>query len=134
MCRFNGVLLGAGQGGLFEACCGTDDNGTKIDAYFIPYTVDFNDDHPKRLRRIYLGGIIEGNLKLTITGNGSDINGSYTITPNVSEIKQVKMFSIDRSVGHKWVYADIKFENVNGSFFAIDSILAVYSTHHRRRN
>jgi len=133
MCRFNGIILGAGTTGLFKACCGDDDNGVNIDAYFIPYTVDFDDNHPKRLRRVYIGGVLDNQLKLTVTGNGYSVNGPYTITHNASETKQVKMFAINRGIGYKWVYADFKFENVAGAFFAVDSILAVYSTHPKRR-
>jgi len=133
MCMFNGVPLGAGTSGLFQMCCGDDDNGVDIAAYFIPYTVDFDDNHPKRLRRVYVGGLFDDQLKLTVTGNGNSVNGPYTITHNSSETNQVKMFAINRGVGYKWVYADFKFENVAGAFFAVDSILAVYSTHHRRR-
>jgi len=134
MCMFNGVKLGAGPEGLFKLCCSDTDNGVNIDAYFIPYTVDFDDNHPKRLRRVYVAGEFNGQLNLTVTGNGDSINGPYTITPNAGETKQVKMFAINRGVGYKWVYADFKFENVSGSFFAVDSILALYSIHHRRRN
>jgi len=133
MCLFNGTVLGAGPDGLFKLCSGDDDNGTPINAYFVPYTVDFNDDHYKRLRRVYVDGIFDDQLKLTITGNDNSINGPYTITHNADEEKQSKMFSISRGTGYQWVYADFKFENVNGSFFAIDSILAVYSIHYRRR-
>ena len=133
MCLFNGTLLGAGTGGLFKLCCGSDDNGVNIDAYFIPYTVDFGDDHQKRLRRVYVGGLLDGDLNLTVTGNGNSVNGPYTITHTAAETTQVKMFAISRGVGYKWVYADFKFENVNGSFFAIDSIRTLYSIHPRRR-
>ena len=133
MCMFNGVKLGAGPGGLFKLCCSDKDATVNIDAYFIPYTVDFDDNHPKRLRRVYVSGILDGQLKITVTGNGSSINGPYYIIPNTNETKQVKMFAINRGVGYKWVYADFKFENVNGAFFAVDSILALYSTHPKRR-
>jgi len=134
MIVFNGVIIGAGASGLRKLCCGSDDAGTGISAYFIPYTVDFNDDHPKRLRRVYVGGQLDDKLKLTVTGNGYSINGPYTIEHNATETNQVKMFPIDRGVGYKWVYADFKFENIDGAFFAIDSILALYSIHPRRRN
>jgi len=86
------------------------------------------------LRRVYVGGKLEGELNLTVTGNGYSVNGPHTIESNADEITQVKMFSIPRSTGKRWVYADFKFENVDGSFFSIDSILALYSTHARRRN
>lgn len=133
MCMFNGLVIAAGAGGLFKLCCGDDDNTVAIDAYFIPSTVDFNDDHQKRLRRVYVGGTLDGKLNLTITGNGNSINGPYTITHNADETTQVKMFAINRGIGYKWVYADFKFENVDGSFFAIDSVRALYSIHSRRR-
>lgn len=133
MCRFNGITIGAGSDGLFKIGIGNNDNNVNIDAYFIPYTVDFDDNHPKRLRRVYVGGKFDGQLKLTVTGNGDSVNGPYTITPNSAETKQVKMFAINRGISYKWVYADLKFENINGSFFAVDSILALYSIHPRRR-
>jgi len=134
MCLFNGVKLGAGDAGLFKICCGDNDNGINIDAYFISYTVDFDDNHHKRLRRVYVGGKFDGQMNLTVTGNGNSVNGPYTVGNNINEIAQVKMISINRGIGYKWVYADFKLENISGSYFAIDSILALYSTHHRRRN
>jgi len=133
-CVFNGVVLGAGTAGVHKLNIGDDDNGVDINAYFIPYTVDFNDDHPKRFRRVYVGGELDGQMKLTITGNDDSVNGPFYVDYNTDETKQVKMFSIDRGEGNKFVYADLKFENVTGSFFAIDSLNAVYSTHARRRN
>jgi len=134
MCLFNNVILGAGSSGLFRLCCGNTDNNIYINAYFIPYTVDFDDNHHKRLRRVYVGGKFDGQMNLTVTGNGNSVNGPYVIGNNINEIAQVKMISINRGTGYKWVYADFKLENISGSYFAIDSILALYSTHHRRRN
>lgn len=134
MCVFNGAILGAGTSGLFKCCTEDTDKGVNIDAYFIPYTVDFNDNHPKRVRRVYLSGEIENKFSLTITGNSVNVNGAYEIEANDEEKRQVKMFSISRGTGYKFVYADFKFENVDGSFFAVDSIQVLYSTHPKRRN
>lgn len=133
MCMFNGVILGAGNNGLFKICCGDDDSGTDIDAYFIPYTVDFNNDYHKRVRRVYVGGQFSSSFSLTITGNGNTINGPYETTHNADEVEQVNMFAIDRGSGYKFVYASFKFENINGAFFAVDSVNVLYSTHSRRR-
>lgn len=133
MTMFNGMMIGAGSNGLFKLCCGDADNGVDIDAYFTPYTIDFGNDYQKRLRRVYVGGKCDGYLQLTVTGNDDSVNGPYKTRYNKNETKQVQVFGISRGSGYKWVYADFKFENVNGSFFAINSANAIYSIHHRRR-
>ena len=133
MCMFNGVVIGAGPSGLFKACCGNNDNGNPIEAYFIPGTVDFGDSHNKRLRRIYVNGRIEDQLNITITGNGYITQGPYTNIPETSETMREYKFSAERNEGYKWQYADFKFANIDGGNFAIDSALAIFTLHHRRR-
>ena len=41
MIMLGGTLIGANENGLFELD-GEDDNGTNIDAYFVPVNTDFN--------------------------------------------------------------------------------------------
>lgn len=127
MCRFNGLTIGAGPGGLFKACCGPDDNGAAIDSYFIPYTTDLGSKNLKRPRAVYVGMQGDGDLELNITGDGTRSNGPYTISADTSEGLQQRRFPINRDKG--WVYGKFKFSNVDGSYFAIDfaQVLAIRS-------
>jgi len=121
MCRFNGVMLGAGQGGLFKACCGTDDNGTNIDAYFIPVLTNFGDPRPKRLRHAYVsGGDFTGDTKFTVTGDEKTVSPEYTILRESTEGQQRRRVTLGR--GLSFTYGSFKFMNVTGSDFSIDSV------------
>lgn len=118
LCRFNGIVLGAGPGGLFKTCCGNDDAGVKINAYFIPYTTNLGDMQPKTPRAVYVGMQGDGELELMIYGEGSRENGPYTVSTLSDEGPQQRRFSVNRALG--WVYGKFKFSNVNGSYFAVD--------------
>jgi len=131
MCMFNGVVIGAGSGGLFKACCGDSDNGTPIDAYFIPYTTDLGSMNEKRPRAVYVGLQGDGELQLMIAGDGKRVNGPFTITADPAEGPQQRRFPINRAEG--WIYGQFKFNNVDGSFFAIDLAQVLSITHQRRR-
>lgn len=120
MCMFNGVVIGAGPSGLFKSCCGDDDNGVNIDAYFIPHTTNMGSHHGKRVRKVYMGLRGNGDMSLTITGDGSKVNGPYTESLDSTENPQQVRFSIDRS--KSWIYGSVKINNVGGSFFAIDFV------------
>ena len=135
LCMFDGVIIGAGPNGLFKLCCGDGDNGTAIDAYFIPYETDFNITQDKRVRRAYVSGEFDGDFRMTITGNGTNINGPYDIIPTLTDTYQVRRFSVNRipAAGKaKFAFGKFKFENINGSFFAIDQV-EVFCTLHNRR-
>ena len=135
MCVFNGVILGASNEGLFRACCGADDNGTDIDAYFIPYETDFGITQNKRVRRVYTTGTFGADFRLTITGNGTQVNGPYDISTVSADDEQIRRFSINRinSGGKvKFVSGKFKFENINGSDFTVDSAEVFCNLHNRR--
>ena len=47
---FGGYKLAVNSSGLFEVCCGDDDDGTDIDLHYAPIMTDFGIPNPKRLR------------------------------------------------------------------------------------
>jgi len=120
MCRFNGVLLGAGQGGLFKACCGTDDNGTKIDAYFILPLTDLAVSGLKRLWYTIIGLICDGSITCDVTYDGYTAGTQLTLTPKTVHRQGIKKLFKNKSTKHS--YMQMKISNVNGKYFSIDTI------------
>jgi hypothetical protein len=122
MCRFGGVLLGAGPDGLFKLCCGDNDNGTQIDAYFTMLTTDLGASTNKRARFIYFGMDGDGSIQATITGDGKNIIGPYTITADSTEGKQTRRATVTDN--KQFTYESLKVNNVDGADFNIDNIKA----------
>jgi len=127
MCVLNdGTILGAGDDGLFRLCCGDDDNGTAIDAYFIPHTTDFGTANKKRCSFSLFQYYADGNLQLSLTGDDETTIGPYTVTPVSTEGRQVRM--VKTGAGLKFRYGKIKVANYEGSNFTIDQIKLNIST------
>lgn len=125
MCRFNGLTLGAGPGGLFKACCGPDDNGVAIDAYFVPVTTDFGEINNKRVHFLNFSGEATGNLYCEITGDDRTTIGPYEIVANLTKSQQ--RIRVKTGKGMAFCYGKIKIGNVDGSYFAVDKIGVVAS-------
>lgn len=119
MCKFNGVVLGAGPSGLFKCCCGEDDNGTEIEAYFIPIKTKLGLNKQKRIDQVYIGGVSDGSVQIEITGDAKESIGPYG-TPYLSTEYQTRRVTPGK--GYYWVYGSIKVSNIAGSSFAIDLI------------
>jgi len=122
MCVFNGVILGAGDTGLFNLCCGDSDNGTQIDAYFTPHKTDFGTEGDKRIRRIYYSALCDGAMTVSITGDDETTIGPYQVTADLTKGQQLFLAKTGR--GLKFNYASFTFANVDGSYFSLDSIKA----------
>jgi len=120
LCRFNGVTIGAGAAGLFKACCGPDDSGTPIAAYFTPVMTNLGIDAKKSLRYVYLGYQAAGEVALHVTGDEKVTAGPYIFRTNPAEGQQRRRVSIGR--GMTWAYGALKISNIAGCDFSIDSI------------
>jgi len=116
MVRFAGKTLGASSSGLFDLT-GDDDNGVNIDAYFAPILTDFGISNPKRLRYVYLGFEASGDLTLSVTFDEKTPR-SYTVNSTKTG-QQRKRVSIGRDGQGR--YLGVKFSNLNGCDFSIDS-------------
>jgi hypothetical protein len=121
LCVFNGVVLGTSSSGIAKLCSGNSDNGTKIEAYFIPVLTNFGDPRPKRLRHAYVsGGDSTGDLKFTVTGDEKTVSPEYTILRDPTEGQQRRRVTLGR--GLSFTHGSFKFMNVMGSDFSIDSV------------
>jgi hypothetical protein len=121
-CIFNGVPLGACEDGIFQLDSGSNDNGTKISAFFETVKTDFGSSNGKRARRFLVGYEATGDLSITATVDDSfdsEIQFSVPSSYDRSSSLGLKVAG-DRSVmGRYW---SVKVANVSGSDFAIDSI------------
>ena len=113
-------MIGAGPDGLDKVCCGADDKGTDIDAYFVPATGDFGMG-----RKRAMGALFEmecdGAMQISLTGDGKTTIGPYPVTAEVDEGAQMRRIPLGR--GMKFKYGKAKIENVDGASFSIDKII-----------
>lgn len=126
MILFNGIKLGAGPNGFKKICCDADDDGTAIEAYFVPLLTDFNIPTPKTVEQIYTSYSSDGTMETSITGDEESTIGPYDIVAVGSKGHQRRRVSPGK--GFSWSYGSIKFGNVDGSDFAIDLIELLLSS------
>jgi hypothetical protein len=110
MIVFNGLVLGAGAVGLRKLCCGTDDNGTDIDAYLKTGSSLLEWSGKKKNRFIYLSVKTSGSIIITPIFDGTD-GTPITFTPNSSDAKYMKMAASRGNSSYYWMY---KVEIVDG--------------------
>lgn len=119
MCLFNGVLLGAGSDGLFKICCSDSDNGTPIEAYFVPAKTSLGQANQKRIDQIYLGYTGDGSLDIEIFNEDDCAIGPYRATSVGSNYQRRR---VTPGHGFYWSYGSLKISNVDGSYFSIDTL------------
>jgi hypothetical protein len=131
MCVLNdGTVLGASDDGVFKLCCGDDDDGTAINAYFIPLTTDFGTSNRKKCDHAILQYYSDGVMRISIIGDDEDTAGPYSVTAVSTEGRQARM--VKTGFGMKFRYGKIKVENYEGSDFTVDKIrLNITSTKRR---
>jgi len=122
MMECHGVLIGAGASGLFKICCGADDDGVAIAAYFVTAKSDFGMGR-KRARYAWFKYSGAGDMRISLTADDKTTIGPYAVTPEADEGAQRRRTKFGR--GLKWDYGYFKVENVTGDAFALDSIKLV---------
>jgi len=129
MALIHGIPLGAGTVGLRKLCCGADDAGTDISAYFITGSSILNWMGKKKNRFIYLGVETDGVIIVTPIIDGA--NGTpITFTPNSTEKQFMKMSVPNNNMGYYWGY---KVENVSGCWFSLDEVTVLPTYLSKRR-
>ncbi len=117
-CKIGSKYFGASDSGIFELS-GNNDNGTSIDAFFELLVSDFGISNVKRIRKIYVGYEAKGNLIVTVKDN-EDNTRSYTLPYLDYDRQNNSQVNVGRDgLGKYW---QIKISNINGCYFAVDSI------------
>lgn len=110
--------FGANDSGIFELT-GTDDNGTDIDAFFELILSDFGISDIKRIRSVYVGGEANGKLTLTLK---DDEDNSRTYDLRLTSDSKQSSGKVDVGRDGQGRYWQVRIDNTNGVYFAIDSI------------
>ena len=126
MFRFNGKIIGCGASGVISIGEGADDNGTDIDAYFIPHKTNFGTLNKKRERYCYLGYESDGDMTVEVTGDDETTIGPYTVSAKSTEGQQRRRVTIGNGMSSGYLLH--KFSNVDGADFAIDEIEVALDT------
>ena len=122
MCKFGDDYIGANEGGIFTLDSGSTDAGTNIDAAFELFTTDFGIPSQKRIRSYYIGYETDGRLILKIKDDDNN-ERPFTLPAEVGGNKQVSA-KINPGRDGKGRYWMTRIENVEGSDFSIDTIIA----------
>lgn len=117
-CQIGNSFFGASDSGIFELT-GTDDNGTDINAFFELVLSDLGISDIKRIRSVYVGG--EANGKLTLTLKDDEAN-SRTYDLRLTAGSKQSSGKVDIGRDGQSRYWQVRIDNTNGVYFAIDSI------------
>lgn len=126
MIKFGDVYLGANEDGIWSLGDNDYDNYVSsedkdnISAWVELLTTDFGLPNQKRLRRAYIGYETDGSIILKVKNDDGN-ERSFTLTKITgSDTQEGAKITIDRD--GKGRYWNFRFENVAGSYFAIDSV------------
>ena len=123
LCKFNDLLLGGNEDGLFVLNSGDADVTEKISAHFRTGPTDFGAEEEKRLRRVYLSYRTDGRLKMSVSGDDKD-GIVQEITPQDKTLKIIHQQAPGgRDIRGK--HLDLTVENVEGADFTINEVKAV---------
>jgi len=107
--KFNGVALGAADGGIYSLNSDTDD-GTYIEAKLTTAALDFGSRNIKQVPLSYLGLTSDGKIVLKVrVDNKADV--WYEITP-VEEYEHTRKIPIGKGlIGRNWQFEIVTIDN-----------------------
>ena len=117
MCKFGDVYLGVTSAGLFRIC-GYSDDGVEIPALLSTGVFDLGTERFKRIAYIYLGLEAAGAMQVEVW-----CDGMYKMTidvPSVGTGKREVYLKVPKGLRAR--YWQLKFKNVDGSFFVLYSV------------
>lgn len=117
-CEIAGKHYGASDAGIFELI-GNDDNGSNIDAFFELIISDFGISNIKRIRTAYVGGEADGRLTLTLK---DDEDNSRTYDLDLTAVSKQSSGKVPVGRDGLGRYWQVRVDNTNGVYFAIDNI------------
>lgn len=117
MCRFGDVYLGATSAGLFRIC-GYSDDGVEIPALLSTGVFDLGTERFKRIAYIYLGLESTGAMQVEVWCDG--VYKTTLDVPSVWASKREVYLKVPKGLRAR--YWQLKFNNVDGSFFVLYSV------------
>jgi len=120
VCYYNGVLLGANNGGIFSVDQ-EDDLGVSINSFFEIFGADFNSNYRKFIRSSTISGVFD-RIRVSIVADSTECTAHDSLYDATVEQKSV---SIDMNKDDRGKYIGVKISNIDGSDFSIDGVSLV---------
>lgn len=120
VCYYNGVLLGANNGGIFRVDQ-EDDLGESINAFFEIFGADFNSNYRKFIRSSTISGVFD-RIRVSVVADSTECPSHDSLYDATVEQKSV---SIDMNKDDRGKYIGMKISNIDGSDFSIDGVSLV---------
>ena len=118
-CKFNGAVLGASSGGIFQIDKGNIDHTSHIDMLVEFPKTDLGSLLPKHVRRVSVGGRTHGNLLLTAA---ADDGPEQTKTLRARNPGRYSVMFETLSRNQRGTFFAFRLENIDGAYCSIDSI------------
>jgi hypothetical protein len=118
-CEFDGVPIGAGDGGIFQLDTGDLDHSSDIDAFVEFPKLDFGSPMSKHARRVTINGLAMGDLQFTCS---ADDGPEFVKNIRVKALGRHSFMAEYLRSDCRGTYLQFKLSNVNGAYFSISSI------------
>lgn len=119
-CVFNGVLLGAGEGGIFQLESGDKDNGVSIDGWVEFIATDLGMDDVKEPQRVTVNCKADGQLLFVESADGGPALAEVLPAGPLEKGYIPVQKRLRRTCRGKYLKFIIR--NLLGSYFSIDGI------------
>ena len=116
-CKFNGIYYGADANGIY-ALTGDSDSNTAIDAEIKAGIWDFGSEFLKRVIDAWVGILGLGYYEITLVSD----DGVETVYPLEGMRATPHNIKTNTARGVKGRYWQMRFKNVNGSDFKLESV------------
>jgi hypothetical protein len=120
LCKFNGVLIGSNDSGMFEVD-GDTDNTVVISSYFKTFSTDFGVDKNKNIRSVAISGVFP-KIDITTVIDNTEKTVYKSLQDATLEQKTVNVNTNHADAGK---YIGLKVSSDNGSDFSVDAINVV---------
>jgi len=120
VCYYNGVLLGANNGGIFSVDQ-EDDLGVSINSFFEIFGADFNSNYRKFIRSSTISGVFD-KIRVSVVADSVECTAHDSLYDATVEQKSV---SIDMNKDDRGKYIGVKISNIDGSDYSIDGVSLV---------
>ncbi len=116
--NFAGKQLAVSATGLYQVCCGDDDDGTDIDAYFSLGGTDLGIQKPKVVSHVYSMVKSSSDMLLDVQVDNK-VAVSYTMTKSTTGLQRIRTTLAKGSRGWYWKFT---LKNKDGYAFDVDAI------------
>ena len=116
--NFKGKQVAVSSSGVYQVCCGDDDDGTAISGYFSLGKTALGVQQPKVITHAYIMVKSDKDMELDVTVDDKD-TVTYSVPVSSTGLQRIRVTFAKGSRGWYWAF---KLKNKLGYDFSIDSI------------